>query len=701
MNNWKITSIADLQSSMQYSTEHIGSFVFGDNCAHEWSVIVKEGNEPVSMDGYSATAYILRPDGNTVPVVGTINGNKITAVFPAECYAVDGWCSAVMKIEKSGVSTVSIATIKFLVSSLTSEIYVDPGEALDIKIALEAAKAAVSYNPQSPSETRKSTARANIDAANVALEKLLSIEPQTFEYSGNPVQFESFKGMPLKLVMKFEPIQPGNGDPFPGGGGRNLFNIGDLLVSASNVGFETSGSTVHVYTTGDGGTWRGPRTNAFTVRQGVTYTLSGRLTGYVSGNARFGLRGQADNTFLTGASVVFNAETGYRYCTFIPAADQEVYMSLLCTNDSLMQGDVTFTDIQLEIGEVATDYEPWENIRAIFGRDSVTLQECGKNLFQRVKDYSSSGITVTVADDGKVTATGTAPDYVWTCNTYGDAASITPLFTVAEDTPVTLSGGTAGVNVAVQYITASGVRSTQYTQGQPKKTFTLPAGASLVRQYIRIPANTVVNGEVVAPQMEIGETATEFESYCGSTFTQPLDQTVYGGTLDWNTGVLTVDRGIRIYDGVNYTWSKSSTTIFDRYLNGISDALAPSRVVCSHAPSNKKDTELNWIYINDYGTFSWNFATYGTTTVEDFNAYLAAQYAAGTPVQVCYKLASPTVIQLTPQQITALTGVNTVYCNGDALTVSGRTDIMGVIEHVIERMAALESAGVADANISS
>ena len=44
--------------------------------------------------------------------------------------------------------------------------------------------------------------------------------------------------------------------------------------------------------------------------------------------------------------------------------------------------------------------------------------------------------------------------------------------------------------------------------------------------------------------IEYGSTATTFEPYQGDAYTADFGQTVYGGTLDWLTGVLTVEWGL-------------------------------------------------------------------------------------------------------------------------------------------------------------
>lgn len=64
----------------------------------------------------------------------------------------------------------------------------------------------------------------------------------------------------------------------------------------------------------------------------------------------------------------------------------------------------------------------------------------------------------------------------------------------------------------------------------------------------------------------------------------------------------------------------------------------------------------------------------------------AAQYAAGTPVQIAYKLAEPVPFTVTgAQPISALSGVNTLLTDADSVTVTGRAD-------PIKRITDLEDA---------
>lgn len=80
---------------------------------------------------------------------------------------------------------------------------------------------------------------------------------------------------------------------------------------------------------------------------------------------------------------------------------------------------------------------------------------------------------------------------------------------------------------------------------------------------------------------------------------------------------------------------------------------------------------------------------WGDTIPDDadaWKAYLAAQYAAGTPVQVAYKLADPVPFTATgAQPIPALAGANTVLTDADSVSISGRADLIHIIKKMQEK----------------
>lgn len=221
--------------------------------------------------------------------------------------------------------------------------------------------------------------------------------------------------------------------------GKNLINLDDFYLSTSNVEMDVSENSVRVYTTGDGGLWKGARTPAFWIRKGVTYTLSARLDTYVSGNARLGLRNSGTGTFLDEATVVFSSTPGMLTKTFTPESDEEVYFSMLCTNATVLVGDCTFADIQIEIGNSATEYEPYHDM----GGGTITSDEPFYGL-------PGAEDTVEVSTDGDVLVTRRTGVFIADGEQYAPYASTfsTPEGVYAYTAPLTGSGAAHKENFA-------------------------------------------------------------------------------------------------------------------------------------------------------------------------------------------------------------------------------------------------------------
>lgn len=124
-------------------------------------------------------------------------------------------------------------------------------------------------------------------------------------------------------------------------------------------------------------------------------------------------------------------------------------------------------------------------------------------------------------------------------------------------------------------------------------------------------------------QLEFGSTHTPYEPYQGDTYDITLPETIYGGTVDAVTGMGSKTWGfIASYNGE----SLPGEWISDR------DVYAP-----------------------------------GTTPT--------------TGAQVAYKLATPEPFQATGNQaLPAVSGLNTVYTDGDSLDVSGRQDLLYTLQ---------------------
>lgn len=186
----------------------------------------------------------------------------------------------------------------------------------------------------------------------------------------------------------------------------------------------------------------------------------------------------------------------------------------------------------------------------------------------------------------------------------------------------------------------------------------------------------------------------------GTTATLTLPETIYGGTVDAVTGA-----GREEWNLVTLTGSEQSH-IYSKffYIDGFSLGEGIVEGVCSHYPY--RIYAPSSIGITDVGT-SVVYAPNGDYTldqsgIDSWKSYLAAQAAAGTPVQIAYKLAAPTAFQATGgQSIPALPGTNTVYTDADAVRVEGRTDPLATVQALTARIAALEAAAKQQAQVTA
>lgn len=177
-----------------------------------------------------------------------------------------------------------------------------------------------------------------------------------------------------------------------------------------------------------------------------------------------------------------------------------------------------------------------------------------------------------------------------------------------------------------------------------------------------------------------------------SPITLQFGQTVYGGTLDWQSGVLTI----------TYAMVELGTLSWSRYVErdnvyGFSCIIGDAAVLSYNLAKSDKLRYFSSVAsgVEGFGNGEKSSRLYVCIdksrlpdfTVESFKAFLAEN-----PIMFMYLLAEPTTIQLTPQEILALSGINNIYADTGDVTVSGRADPNAVINNLAQRIAALESA---------
>ena len=153
----------------------------------------------------------------------------------------------------------------------------------------------------------------------------------------------------------------------------------------------------------------------------------------------------------------------------------------------------------------------------------------------------------------------------------------------------------------------------------------------------------------------------------GLSKTLTLPETICGGTVG-NDGVGVKEWHLNTLTGKE-TWLDFPSEYYITFSSGQNIADRTGEGYCSHLKYSDPDGVENpgngIIYIyKQSGAYS---------SLTEFKAFLAEQYAAGTPVQVAYRLAKPIAFTATGgMAINALEGTNTVITDADNLEVIGR-----------------------------
>lgn len=174
-----------------------------------------------------------------------------------------------------------------------------------------------------------------------------------------------------------------------------------------------------------------------------------------------------------------------------------------------------------------------------------------------------------------------------------------------------------------------------------------------------------------------------------------FSSTIYGGEVDAVSGEVAETWGLVTLDGAE-KWTVSGKLLDNKtdwyYVsskipNAVNAAPQKNNEICSHYPhadvantNTVQGCAIVWGCIR---------VRWGDTIPDDtdaWKAYLAAQYAAGTPVQIAYKLAKPVSFTATgAQPIPALSGTNTLLTDADSVSVSGRADLIHIIRKMQEK----------------
>ena len=557
----------------------------------------------------------------------------------------------------------------------------------DAKTAQKGAEAARDTAAKSAEAAAKSEANAKQSADTLA-ESVKNITPDDssigdkpwsskhiidmlcppLEESGNPVVCYPVAGYPLGVKASWEPVQEGSGTPYPAGGGKQLLDTNKcvptvekpygMTITLDGDVFKVSGVPNEEVTTTEPYSFAVCTCSQEELRGKGYKVTAWAIKGKV--NNAWGLRTESENALAIAADLT-------------PGVNNDIQLRLMVSKDT------------------PTAWEPYENIRPIKGRDSVTVERCGENLLniKPFKKDTYKGITYEYVPDGGIHISGTATANV-----------DSPTFPIWHLPPGKYYGLETGEGLSASIVIQ---RNGKNLWINAKKEFTILA-MDVTKYWYMIASTGVTVDKTVYPYIVPGTTPpTVYTPYTGQTNTLTLPETVYGGEVDAVSGDGQDTQKLVILNGTE-SWNSwginaHNPAITGFYTYDINDYDAKNtKGICSHLETPNQDVwggrnaGIGFATVGSSRYFMLSMLTSSLPDisagheVDSLKAYLAAQNDAGTPVQIAYKLAEPVPFTATGgTALPALAGANTVLTDADTATVTGRAD-------PIKRITDLEDA---------
>ena len=340
-----------------------------------------------------------------------------------------------------------------------------------------------------------------------------------------------------------------------------------------------------------------------------------------------------DTVNLMGVLPVRTATKG-AICTFSDGADGVPCPSVLC---------------EISPSQASGTPTP-SNPLAISGFTGLTLTKCGKNFLPT--SLPTNTINATFTSNGVITSAVNARvfaievnknvDFIYSCET-----RTTVIIGLSDKLPE--------VNDTITYVgTMTNFDNKTFNTGNNKYIVIGVMNSSVVETFT---TNKVM--------IEVGSTATTYVPYTAPTTLSVTWQseagTVYGGTLDVVSGVLTVTHFKVTYTGANdESWSIAND--------------GTQRIL---KPNTAKGGVYTGLYSNMATVSSLNSPTLGLFRVGASNliinlgtfadAETFKTWLASNTLEIVYELATPQTYQLTPQEVTTLLATNNFFhdANGD------------------------------------
>ena len=301
-----------------------------------------------------------------------------------------------------------------------------------------------------------------------------------------------------------------------------------------------------------------------------------------------------------------------------------------------------------------------DNIRPIIGVSECNVVRCGKNLFpySTISVYSYSFavnqnfnqmVNPILLKGGKTyTLSLESGEKIYRLRAFNSSKEL-----ITNPTEINMTSGSSGVLSYYSNYKFFGYSGT-------------PNNVNLIQPTNDIWLDIVTQSNASTAQLELGSTATAYEAYNGNTYTIQLDDTYYGGSLDVTNGVLTVDREFEDFDGtenwVNVGGQYPYAFQLDTYIPNIKSSHIPSQnIICNMFKQANVEVPTGDAIRWQVNTKTGRLYVYCHRYSGDLAGFKAM--LAENNLQVCYSLATPITVQLSPTQIEQLLGANNVWAD--------------------------------------
>lgn len=434
------------------------------------------------------------------------------------------------------------------------------------------------------------------------------------------MQFVTDMVAPIEsLVINFSPIQDLHGydNPWPAGGGKNLCDPSTIIVGfwdgtgtySADANYKTSALIpVEPSTNYTGTFFKADKTEV----NKLVYTEWDSSENFIR-------QSTALDSFVTTANTAYVRVRNYN-----------AQSSLITSNNFLYQ---------FEKGS-ATSYAPYSNICPISGWTGANVSATGINIWDEEWEVGGISSGRDISETDKIRSKNYIP--VVSGNTYFFYCKTNDLiFLSYYDSDKNYLGYSSGIrNVAV----------------------TMPERCRYIRFRMQTTYGTTYNHDI---SINYPSTDHDYHPYTGRSITINLGQTVYGGTLNVTTGVLTVDMAIVDMGTLNWMYYSAQKRIVAQ-INGAKPA--GSNIGLDGACSVYKVVNTAYRLAPDKSIIIGNnfiSNSYAAMVVHDEDYTDAETFkTAVSGHTLVYPIKTPVTYQLTPQQILALKGINNLSMSG-------------------------------------